>query len=147
MLIHFHDCNTFFLQYPTQLLVIVICFTYACISPVILPFGAAYFGFAYIIYKQQVMYVYTPRYESGGESFPLAMQRTLVGLICAQITFMGYVIIRRGRYEVSYIYKTFVSAKDSSAYMRKFLLQYLSLEIATCNVPIIANHSANDGRL
>ena len=93
------------MQYPTQLLVIVICFTYACISPVILPFGASYFGFAYIIHKQHILYVYTPRYESGGESFPLAMQRTLVGLFCAQLTFIGYVTIRRGVYQVRHMHQ------------------------------------------
>jgi len=78
------------LQYPTQLLVIVICFTYTCISPVILPVGAIYFGFAFIVYKKQIMYLYTPRFESGGASFPLAMHRTLVGMICGQITLIGY---------------------------------------------------------
>jgi len=86
-------------EYPTQLLVILICFSYACIAPVILPVAAAYFGLALIIYKKQVLYVYTPRYESGGESFPLAMQRTLVGLLFGQITFIGYVILRQGHFE------------------------------------------------
>ena len=38
-------------EYPTQLLVIVICFTYACISPVILIFGAIYFAGALMVYK------------------------------------------------------------------------------------------------
>ena len=38
-------------EYPTQLLVIVICFTYACISPVVLPFGCVYFSAALLVYK------------------------------------------------------------------------------------------------
>lgn len=38
-------------EYPTLLLVIVICFTYACISPVILIFGALYFSGALMVYK------------------------------------------------------------------------------------------------
>ena len=54
-------------EYPTQLLVIVICFTYSCISPIILPVGAIYFTCALLVYKFQVLYVYTPEYESGGE--------------------------------------------------------------------------------
>ena len=40
-------------EYPTQLLVIVICFTYACISPIILFFGALYFIAALMVYKKQ----------------------------------------------------------------------------------------------
>ena len=90
-------------EYPTQLLVIVICFTYACISPFILIFGALYFMGALMVYKKQVLYVYTPTYESGGSLFPLVCDRTIVGLICGQLTFMGYSIIRGGHYQVSVI--------------------------------------------
>jgi len=53
-------------EYPNQLLVIVICFTYACISPIILPIGALYFLAALVVYKKQVLLVYAPEYESGG---------------------------------------------------------------------------------
>jgi len=88
-------------EYPTQLLVIVICFTYACISPFILIFGALYFIGALMVYKKQVLYVYTPSYESGGSLFPLVCDRTIIGLICGQLTFMGYSIIRGGHHQVS----------------------------------------------
>lgn len=40
--------------YPTLLLVLVVCFMYAVISPFIVPAGAIFFGFAYIVYKHQV---------------------------------------------------------------------------------------------
>jgi hypothetical protein len=86
-------------EYPTQLLVIVICFTYACISPIILFFGALYFIAALMVYKKQVLYVYTPSYESGGDLFPLVCDRTIIGLICGQLTFMGYTIVRGGHFE------------------------------------------------
>lgn len=72
-------------QYPTQLLVIVICFTYSVISPVILPIGALYFLGAFIVYKKQVLVVYSPTYESGGAMFPAACHRTLIGLSCGQV--------------------------------------------------------------
>ena len=81
-------------EYPTQLLVIVICFTYSCISPIILPVGAVYFTIALLVYKFQVLYVYTPEYESGGELFPSVLHRTLVGLTCGQFTLLGYLLIR-----------------------------------------------------
>ena len=83
-------------EYPTQMLVIVICFTYATISPIILIFGALYFIAALMVYKKQVLYVYTPSYESGGDLFPLVCGRTIVGLVCGQLTFMGYSIVRGG---------------------------------------------------
>lgn len=83
-------------EYPTQMLVVVICFTYAAISPIILIFGALYFIAALMVYKKQVLYVYTPSYESGGDLFPLVCDRTILGLICGQLTFMGYIIVRGG---------------------------------------------------
>lgn len=89
-------------EYPSQLLVIVICFTYACISPIILPVGAIYFFLALMVYKKQVLYVYTPIYESGGTFFPAACDRTLVGLLCGQLTFLGYIVIRKCYYQVRY---------------------------------------------
>jgi len=83
-------------EYPTQLLVIVICFTYSVISPIILPIGSVYFFCALLVYKKQVLHVYTPFYESGGAMFPGACLRMLSGLICSHMTLIGYLIIRGG---------------------------------------------------
>ena len=47
-----------------QLLCVVIVFTYAVISPIILPFGLIYFLGALTVYKKQILYVYSPVYES-----------------------------------------------------------------------------------
>lgn len=73
-------------EFPTQLLVVVIVFTYAIICPIILPFGLVYFIGALIVYKKQVLYVYSPVYESGGAMFPMAVQRTMFGLVCGQVS-------------------------------------------------------------
>ena len=86
-------------EFPSQLLVIVIVFTYAVICPVILPVGMLYFVGSLIVYKKQVLYVYTPLYESGGTLFSDAVQRTLFGLVCGQLTLLGYFIIRGCRYQ------------------------------------------------
>jgi calcium permeable stress-gated cation channel len=67
----------------------MIVFTYAVICPVIVPFGMLYFGFSLIVYKKQILYVYQPVYESGGAMFPGALQKTLFGLTCGQLTFIG----------------------------------------------------------
>jgi len=83
-------------EYPNQLMVIVICFTYACISPVILIFGSVFFLMSLVVYKKQVLYVYTPAYESGGTLFPQVIDHTIVGLMCGQITFISYCSIRGG---------------------------------------------------
>ncbi len=83
-------------EYPTHLLVIVIAFTYSCISPLILPVATVYFFLALMVYKMQALHVYTPEYESGGELFPSVCHRTLVGLSCGQVTLLGYLFLRVG---------------------------------------------------
>ena len=74
-------------------------FTYATISPIILPFGAAYFLGALLVFKKQMLLVYTPEYESGGKMFPTACRRTLIGLVCGQVTLIGYTVLRMGFYQ------------------------------------------------
>ncbi len=91
-------------QYPNLLFVVVICFTYACISPIILPFGAVFFLMALIVFKKQVLLVYTADHESGGTMFPSACMRFLVGLICGQVTLIGYTILRSTFYQVRSIF-------------------------------------------
>ena len=86
-------------EFPTQLLVVVIVFTYAIICPIILPFGLVYFIGALIVYKKQILFVYSPVYESGGAMFPLAVQRTLFGLVCGQMTLLGYTVTRGWYYQ------------------------------------------------
>jgi hypothetical protein len=86
-------------EYPNLLLVIVICFTYSCISPIILPVVAAFFLGAWLVYKNQILIVYNPSYESGGTMFPMVCHRTLTGLICGQLTFIGYAMLREGFYQ------------------------------------------------
>eukprot|EP00523_Entomoneis_sp_CCMP467_P008539 CAMPEP_0168737984 /NCGR_PEP_ID=MMETSP0724-20121128/10690_1 /TAXON_ID=265536 /ORGANISM="Amphiprora sp., Strain CCMP467" /LENGTH=1061 /DNA_ID=CAMNT_0008785295 /DNA_START=92 /DNA_END=3277 /DNA_ORIENTATION=- len=86
-------------EFPTQLLVVVIVFTYAIICPIILPFGLLYFLGALTVYKKQILYVYSPVYESGGAMFPIAIQRTLFGLVCGQMTLLGYTVTRHCYYQ------------------------------------------------
>ena len=54
---------------------------------------------ALVVYKKQILYVYSPVYESGGAMFPLAVQRSLFGLCCAQMTFLGYTVTRGCYYQ------------------------------------------------
>jgi len=86
-------------EYPNLLLVIVICFVYSCISPIILPVGAVFFLGSWLVYKNHILIVYNPIYESGGTMFPMACHRTLIGLVCGQLTLIGYSIMRFGFYQ------------------------------------------------
>lgn len=74
-------------------------FTYAPISPIILPVGAIYFLAAFLVYKTQLICVFAPGCDSGGVMFPTACQLTLFGLVCGQITLVGYTVLRQGFYQ------------------------------------------------
>jgi hypothetical protein len=52
-----------------------------------------------MVYKKQVLYVYTPLYESGGAMFPDVCGYMLFGLLCSQMTLLGYCVIRQCFYE------------------------------------------------
>lgn len=82
----------------------MIVYTYAVICPIILPFGFVYFLGALIVYKKQILYVYSPVYESGGAMFPIAVQRSLFGLVCAQMTFWGYLLTRKFVYQPLFVF-------------------------------------------
>jgi len=86
-------------EFPAQIFVIMIIFTYAVICPVILPFGAIYFGFSLIVYKKQILYVYQPVYESGGAMFPGSLQKTVLSLVLGQLTLTGYLLTRKAVFQ------------------------------------------------
>ena len=46
-----------------------------------------------------VLFVYQPVYESGGAMFPSALQKTLYGLCCGQLTLIGYLVTRKFYYQ------------------------------------------------
>lgn len=120
-------------EYPNQLLVIVIMFTYATISPVILPVGALYFISAFVVYKKQMLLVFSSTYESGGVFFPTACQRTMVGLLAAQVTLIGYTVLRQGYYQPLVLLPLlFYTLTMMSTFKDLYAIpgQYLSLERA-----------------
>lgn len=46
--------------YPQALLVFVITLMYSVVSPLILPFGAIYFGMGYLVYKYKLLFGASP---------------------------------------------------------------------------------------
>jgi len=66
----------------------------------LLIFGAIYFAVALIVYKKQILFVYVPEYESGGSLFPIACTKSIIGLFLGQITFIGYMVIRKCYWQV-----------------------------------------------
>ncbi|WVZ07975.1 hypothetical protein V8G54_021321 [Vigna mungo] len=67
---------------------------YAPVTPFLLPFIVIFFGFAYLIFRHQIINVYNQQYESGGAFWPDVHGRVVMGLIISQILLMGLLSTR-----------------------------------------------------
>lgn len=61
-------------QYAHLILALTLCTSYAILSPLILVPGILYFGFAQLVYRYTLLYVYEPRFEVGGQFWPRVMK-------------------------------------------------------------------------
>lgn len=84
------------LMYPSHLLFFVIILSYSCIAPLILPFGVVFFALAYLVWKNQFIYVYLPKYETGGKMWPMVFRYLLIGVLIAQLSTLGVVSLKYG---------------------------------------------------
>ncbi|WVZ99815.1 hypothetical protein U9M48_045061 [Paspalum notatum var. saurae] len=62
---------------------------YAAVTPFLLPFILVFFGFAYVVYRHQIINVYNQQYESGGQFWPSVHGRIITALIISQLLLMG----------------------------------------------------------
>ncbi|WWC59373.1 uncharacterized protein I303_101925 [Kwoniella dejecticola CBS 10117] len=81
--------------YPQALLVFTITLVYSVMSPLILVFGAIYFGIAYLVYKYKLLFIYFKPYESNGEAWRITFARTLWALILFQLFMTGLFSLRQ----------------------------------------------------
>jgi hypothetical protein len=86
--------------YAQDLLLVVICATYACISPLILIAGLLYFAMAAYFYTYQMLYVYEPIFETGGKWWPRVAKLYIVALIFAQSTMAGMMMLKQAWVEM-----------------------------------------------
>ncbi|GKV01977.1 hypothetical protein SLEP1_g14475 [Rubroshorea leprosula] len=62
---------------------------YAAVTPLLLPFIIVFFGFAYIVFRHQIINVYNQEYESAAAFWPDVHGRVITGLVISQICLMG----------------------------------------------------------
>ncbi|KAG0497200.1 hypothetical protein HPP92_001891 [Vanilla planifolia] len=80
---------------PNDILILTIVFCYSVISPIIIPFGAVYFGLGWLIARNQALNVYVPSYESYGRMWPHMHSRILASLIIFQVLMFGYLGLKK----------------------------------------------------
>lgn len=70
-------------------------FTYFFLAPLIIPFLLGYFSLAYIIYRNQLLNVYAPKYESGGKFWPIVHDTTIFSLVLMQFIAFGIFTLKK----------------------------------------------------
>ncbi|KAK3135669.1 hypothetical protein QOZ80_5BG0421950 [Eleusine coracana subsp. coracana] len=62
---------------------------YAAITPILLPFIIVFFSLAYLVFRHQIINVYSQQYESGAQFWPDVQRRLLIALMVSQILLLG----------------------------------------------------------
>ncbi|KAK9267840.1 hypothetical protein L1049_010276 [Liquidambar formosana] len=62
---------------------------YAAVTPALLPFIIVFFGFAYVVFRHQIINVYNQEYESAAAFWPDVHGRVITALVIAQLLLMG----------------------------------------------------------
>nr|XP_027187716.1 CSC1-like protein HYP1 isoform X2 [Cicer arietinum] len=63
--------------------------TYFLLAPLILPFLLIYFCLGYIIFRNQFLKVYVPKFETGGEFWPTVHNSTIFSLVLMHVIAIG----------------------------------------------------------
>ncbi|GMY22877.1 CSC1-like protein RXW8 isoform X1 [Fagus crenata] len=85
----------YYKEVPHLLLFGFIGFALSILSPTILPFVCIFFMLAYMVYVNQILYIYFPKYETGGQFWPIIHSATIFSLLVSQIIALG-VLLRKG---------------------------------------------------
>ena len=81
--------------YPSLLSVVIICFTYSVITPMVSVFSLAFFLAAEVVYKNQALYVYVNATEGGGYHWNAVVRRLMCGLIFSHVLLAGYLAVNK----------------------------------------------------
>ncbi|RDB26692.1 Calcium permeable stress-gated cation channel 1 [Hypsizygus marmoreus] len=81
--------------YPQAILMFVITMLYSVVQPLIVIFGAIYFGVAYVVYKYKLLFVFYKPYESQGQAWPITFIRLIWGVVIFLLFMIGIFILRK----------------------------------------------------
>nr|XP_016511340.1 PREDICTED: CSC1-like protein HYP1 [Nicotiana tabacum] len=76
-------------EIPRILLFGLLGITYFFLAPLILPFLLVYYCLGYLIYRNQLLNVYAPKYETGGKLWPIVHDSMIFSLILMHVIAIG----------------------------------------------------------
>ncbi|KAJ3046953.1 hypothetical protein HK097_000372, partial [Rhizophlyctis rosea] len=99
----FHDLDLYTsylnygILYPMHVIIFVIILCYSVIAPLILIPGIFYFAIAWVVYRNQLLFVYIKEWESFGRHFVKAFRMVVAGLGVSQVTLAGMLGAKRAQ--------------------------------------------------
>ncbi|EEE59847.1 hypothetical protein OsJ_12422 [Oryza sativa Japonica Group] len=81
-------------EVPKVLLFNLLGFTFSIMAPLILPFLLVYFCLGYLVYRNQILNVYYPKYEMGGKLWPIMHSTLVFALVLTQTIALGVFTIK-----------------------------------------------------
>lgn len=81
--------NPYHREIPQILFFTLLGITYFFLAPLILPFLLGYYCIAYIIYRNQLLNVYDPKFETGGKFWPVVHDATIFSLVLMHVIAIG----------------------------------------------------------
>ncbi|KAF8901139.1 hypothetical protein CPB84DRAFT_1708514 [Gymnopilus junonius] len=81
--------------YPQAILMFVITMLYSVVQPLIVIFGAVYFGVGYVVYKYKLLFVFYKPYESQGQAWPITFIRLIWGVVIFLLFMIGIFTLRK----------------------------------------------------
>uniref|UniRef100_A0A7C9ENG5 CSC1/OSCA1-like 7TM region domain-containing protein n=1 Tax=Opuntia streptacantha TaxID=393608 RepID=A0A7C9ENG5_OPUST len=82
-------------EIPRMLLLGLLGITYFFLAPLILPFLLVYFLLAYIIFKNQFINVYAPKFESAGKFWPVVHNSMIFSLVLMHAIALGIFTVKK----------------------------------------------------
>jgi Calcium-dependent channel, 7TM region, putative phosphate len=86
-----------------HILVFIVVLCYSVISPLVIFPGIIYFGSAWFVYKNQLLYVYVKSSESHGAYWYMAWKRSVVGLGVFQFLTAGLLSAKKAPYPAVFV--------------------------------------------
>ncbi|KAL0332101.1 UNVERIFIED_CONTAM: CSC1-like protein HYP1 [Sesamum calycinum] len=81
--------NPYHSEIPRILFFSLLGITYFFLAPLILPFLLVYYCLGYVIYRNQLLNVYAPKFETGGKFWPVVHDATIFSLILMHVIAIG----------------------------------------------------------
>ena len=81
--------------YPNQIYVMMVMMAYASITPLLMWFCVLFYGFSFIMYRYQLLYIWVNKYQSGGVLWYEVFNKSMISLNGGIIILLFYLALKQ----------------------------------------------------